>query len=103
MYAVIATGGKQYRVEPGEVLRIEKIQGDIGSSVDFDKVLMISDEGKVSVGQPVLEDAVVRGQIVEQGKAKKILVFKTKRRKRFRRKRGHRQPFTSVKIESIEA
>ncbi len=103
MYAVVSSGGKQYRVQQGEMLRIEKISGDIGSAVSFDQVLMYSDGENVKVGQPVLEDAMVTGHIVEQGKAKKILVFKYKRRKRYRRKQGHRQRFTAVKIDSIEA
>ena len=102
MYAVVSTGGKQYKVGEGEVLRVEKLAGDVGDPVSFDRVLLFSDGEKVSVGQPVLEDAAVKGHIVEQGKAKKILVFKYKRRKRYRRKQGHRQRFTAVKIDSIE-
>jgi large subunit ribosomal protein L21 len=103
MYAVVTTGGKQYRVEEGETLRVEKIAGDVGSSVTFDRVLMISDGETASIGQPVLDDASVEGHIVEQGKSKKIIVFKYKRRKRYRRKHGHRQQFTAVKIDSIKA
>jgi large subunit ribosomal protein L21 len=103
MYAVVATGGKQYKVREGETLRVEKIPGDVGSAVAFDKVLMYSDGETVSVGQPVLENVAVTGHIIEQGKAKKIIVFKYKRRKRYRRKQGHRQQFTAVKIESIKA
>ena len=103
MYAVVSSGGKQYKVEPGETLRIEKISGEVGSPISFDNVLMFADGEKVKVGQPVLENAMVSGHIVEQGKAKKILVFKYKRRKRYRRKQGHRQLFTMVKIDSIDA
>jgi len=103
MYAVVTAGGKQYRVEEGETLRVEKIAGDVGSSVTFDRVLMISDGETVSIGQPVLDDASVEGHIVEQGRSKKIIVFKFKRRKRFRRKHGHRQQYTAVKIDSIKA
>ena len=103
MYAVVSSGGKQYRVEPGETLRIEKISGEVGSPISFDNVLMYSDGEKVKVGQPILENAMVSGHIVEQGKAKKILVFKYKRRKRYRRKQGHRQPYTAIKIDQIEA
>jgi len=103
MYAVVAAGGKQYKVQEGEVLRVEKIPGDVGSAVAFDKVLMYSDGETVSIGQPVLENVAVTGHIVEQGKAKKIIVFKYKRRKRYRRKQGHRQQFTAVKIDSIKA
>ena len=103
MYAVVATGGKQYRVQEGDTLRIEKIPGEVGAEVAFDRVLMVSDGDDVKVGKPVLENAVVNGIIVEQGKGRKILVFKYKRRKRYRRKQGHRQLFTAVKIGTIEA
>jgi large subunit ribosomal protein L21 len=103
MYAVVATGGKQYKVQKGEVLRIEKLDGQAGTAVSFDKVLMISDGETIKVGAPVLESATVSGHIVEQGKAKKVLVFKYKRRKRYRRTQGHRQQFTAVQIDQIEA
>ncbi len=103
MYAVVNTGGKQYKVQAGDILRVEKIPGDIGSPVTFDKVLMVADGDKIDVGQPLLENTSVKGTIVEQGRAKKIIVFKYKRRKRFRRKQGHRQAFTAVKIDSIDA
>jgi len=103
MYAVVNSGGKQYRVQKGEILRVEKIPGEIGSSVTFDRVLMYSDGENVSIGQPVLDSVAVKGTIVEQGKSKKIIVFKYKRRKRYRRKQGHRQLFTAVQIDSIEA
>jgi large subunit ribosomal protein L21 len=102
MYAVVSSGGKQYKVQKGEILRVEKISGDIGASVSFDKVLMFSDGENVNIGQPVLENVSVNGHIVEQDKAKKIIVFKYKKRKRYRRKQGHRQPYTAVKIDSIE-
>jgi len=102
MYAVVNTGGKQYKVQQGEILRIEKIPGDVGSSVTFDRVLMFSDGENISIGQPVLADVAVEGHIVAQGKAKKILVFKYKKRKRYRRKQGHRQEFTAVLIDSIK-
>ncbi len=103
MYAVVNTGGKQYKVQQGEVLRVEKIPGDVGSPVTFDRVLMFSDGENVSIGQPVLENVAVEGHIVEQGKAKKIIVFKYKKRKRFRRKQGHRQEFTAVQYDNITA
>ena len=103
MYAVVNTGGKQYKVRQGEVLRVEKLSGEVGSPVTFDRVLMFSDGENVSIGQPVLDGVSVEGHIVEQGKAKKIIVFKYKRRKRFRRKKGHRQEFTAVQIDSINA
>jgi len=103
MYAVISSGGKQYKVEQGETVRVEKLSGEIGVPVSFDKVLMISDGEKVQIGTPVLDKVAVQGHIVEQGKAKKIIVFKYKRRKRYRRKQGHRQSFTAIQIDSIEA
>jgi large subunit ribosomal protein L21 len=103
MYAVVNTGGKQYKVQKGETLRIEKIPGEVGSSVTFDKVLMVADGENIRVGQPVLENVAIQAQIVEQDKAKKILIFKYKRRKRYRRKNGHRQPFTAIRIDGIEA
>ncbi len=102
MYAVVSSGGKQYRVEEGEIFRVEKIPGEVGSPVSFDKVLMFSDGENVEIGQPVLGDVAVRGCIVEQSKAKKVLVFKYKKRKRYRRKQGHRQQYTAVRIEAIE-
>ena len=103
MYAIVNTGGKQYKVEEGDVLRVEKLAGDVGSEVAFDKVLIVSDGENVKIGQPELDGATVHGQIVAQGKSKKILVFKYNRRKRYRRKQGHRQPFTAVRIDRIEA
>ena len=101
MYAVIATGGKQYKVSEGDILRIEKIGGNVGDPVELDKVLMVADGDEVTIGRPVVDDAKVNASIVEQGKAKKVLVFKYKRRKRFRKMQGHRQPFTAIRIEGI--
>ena len=104
MYAVIATGGKQYRVKKDEILRIEKIPGAVGDPVSFDKVLLFSDaDNNISIGRPLLEKVAVKGHIVEQDKSKKVIVFKFKRRKRYRRKQGHRQLFTAVKVDAIEA
>jgi large subunit ribosomal protein L21 len=103
MYAVVATGGKQYKVEEGDVLRVEKLAGEVGSEIAFDKVLIFSDGENVKIGQPDVDGVTVHGQIVAQGKSKKILVFKYKRRKRYRRKQGHRQAFTAVRIDRIEA
>ena len=103
MYAVVNSGGKQYKVQKGEILKVEKISGDVGNPVTFDRVLMFSDGKNVSIGQPLLDGVSVEGHIVEQGKARKIIVFKYKRRKRFRRKNGHRQEFTAVQIDSINA
>ena len=102
MYAVVKTGGKQYRVETGQTIRVEKIDGDVGTAVTLDNVLMYSDGENVNVGQPNLDNVIVSGHIVEQDKARKILVFKYKKRKRYRRKQGHRQPFTAIKIDSIQ-
>jgi len=102
MYAIVDSGGKQYKAQEGEILRVEKLAGEVGDSVSFDKILMFSDGDDINIGTPLLEDVAVSGHIVEQGKAKKIIVFKYKRRKRYRRKRGHRQQFTAVKINSIK-
>jgi large subunit ribosomal protein L21 len=101
MYAVVASGGKQYKVQEGEILEIEKIDGEVGAEVSFDNVLMFSDGEDTKIGQPNLDGVTVKGHIVAQAKRKKIIVFKYKRRKRFRRKQGHRQQFTAVKIDSI--
>ncbi len=101
MYAVIATGGKQYKVSEGDILRVEKIAGDVGQSVSLDKVLMLANGEDIQIGKPVIENAAVNASIVEQGKNKKVLVFKYKRRKRYRRTQGHRQMFTAIKIENI--
>jgi len=102
MYAVISTGGKQYKVSEGETVRVEKIPGEIGTPVSLDRVLMFSNGKTVKVGQPTLSDVSVTGRIVEQGKAKKVIVFKYKRRKRYRRKIGHRQQYTALKIDTIK-
>lgn len=102
MYAVVASGGKQYKVREGEILKIEKIPGEIGDPISFDNVLLFSDGDSLQIGQPQLESAEVSGHVVEQGKAPKIIVFKFKRRKGYRRKQGHRQRFTAVKIDRIK-
>jgi large subunit ribosomal protein L21 len=102
MYAIVQTGGKQYRVGPGDVLRVEKLPGEVGETVSLDSVLLVSAGEDFQVGQPFLAGAQVTGQILRQGKAKKILVFKKKRRKNFRRLRGHRQPFTALQIKEIQ-
>ena len=103
MYAVVATGGKQYKVAEGDILRVEKLSGEVGSEIAFDKILIFSDGENVKIGRPDVEGVTVHGQIVAQGKSKKIIVFKYKRRKRYRRKQGHRQTFTAVRIDRIEA
>jgi large subunit ribosomal protein L21 len=102
MYAVIQTGGKQYRVMPGQDIQIEKLPGEVGDAVTFDQVLLTSDGEEVRVGQPLVESSKVLGRILRQAKAKKVMVIKFKRRKDYRRKRGHRQPLTLVRIETIE-
>jgi len=104
MLAVIKTGGKQYLVKPGDIIDIEKIAGEEGSEVEFSDVLMVSDgEGDVKVGTPVVKSAQVKGTILGEKKGIKITVFKFKRRKGYRKKMGHRQKFTSVKINSIDS
>jgi large subunit ribosomal protein L21 len=102
-YAVIRTGGKQYRVAPGDVIRVEKLAGDPGAEVEFTEVLMTEDGGSVRVGTPLLSGVRVTGQVLQQGKAKKVLVFKKKRRKNYRRHQGHRQQFTAVRVTQIES
>jgi large subunit ribosomal protein L21 len=103
MFAVVAAGGKQYKVAEGDVLRIEKVDGSVGDTVSFDKVLLVADGEALTIGQPVVENASVNARILEQDRAKKIIVFKYKRRKRYRRTQGHRQFYTAVKIENISA
>ena len=103
MYAVVRTGGKQYRVSEGELLRIEKLKGEVGDRVDLNEVLMVSDQEKVRIGTPLVTKASVIGEIVHQGKGKKIIVFKQKRRKNYRRKTGHRQQYTEIRIKEIKA
>ncbi|MGM0419554.1 MAG: 50S ribosomal protein L21 [Bacillota bacterium] len=101
MYAIIKTGGKQYRVNEGDILKIEKLDTPEGEEINFDRVLAVSDEEGLKVGQPFLDGASVKGTILEHGKNKKVKVFKYKPKRRYRKKTGHRQPFTRVKIDSI--
>ena len=103
MYAVITSGGKQYRVSEGETLRVEKLAGPAGTKVTFGPLLFADDGGGVEVGKPTVSGVTVEAEIVEQGLGKKIVIFKYKRRKSYRRKTGHRQPFTSLKITAIRA
>ncbi len=103
MYAIIRTGGKQYQVAAGDTVRVEKLEGEVGDTVELTDVLMIVNGGDVKVGQPVVDGAKVVAKIVEQGKAKKVIVFKKKRRKGYRVTRGHRQHFTALTIEEITA
>jgi large subunit ribosomal protein L21 len=103
MYAIIETGGKQYKVQEGDVIFIEKLTAEAGSAVTFDKVLAVSKEGSVSFGSPVVADATVSGKVLNHGKDKKVIIFKYKPKKGYRRKQGHRQPYTKVTIEKINA
>ena len=102
MYAIIKTGGKQYRVQEGETIFVEKLEAEVDSAVVFDVVLAVGGEGDLKVGTPVVSGAKVTGKVVAQGKEKKILVFKYKAKSNYRRRQGHRQPFTKVVIEKIE-
>jgi len=101
MYAVIRTGGKQYRVAEGDVVEVEKLAGEAGAAVTFDEVLLLGDEGTTELGRPLVAGAAVTGQILAQFKARKVLVFKIKRRKNYRRKKGHRQEMTRVRVTGI--
>jgi large subunit ribosomal protein L21 len=101
-YAVVRTGGKQYRVSPGDLIRVEAIPGEPGSTVELPEVLLASASGGLRIGTPLLDGVKVTAKVVEQGKAKKILVFKMKRRKNERRKRGHRQRVTTLRVLDIE-
>ena len=102
MFAVIKTGGKQYTVNPGDVIDVELLAGEPGDEIEFNEVLMVSkDKGKVDLGTPTVEKAVVKGKIVQEKKGKKIIVFKFKRRKDYRNKNGHRQRYTTVEITDI--
>ncbi len=101
MYAVIETGGKQYRVQEGDLVTVEKLGIEAGQEVEFDKVLVLSDDEGIKVGAPYVEGAKVFGEVVENGKAKKVVIFKYKSKKDYRKKQGHRQPFTTVEIKSL--
>lgn len=101
MYAVVKTGGKQYRVSEGDLVKVEKIDGETGNTIELNEVLMVADGENVEVGTPVLPSACVVGEIVKHGKAKKIIVFKSKRRKGYRKKQGHRQIYTNLRIKEI--
>jgi len=101
MYAVIKTGGKQYRVQEGDVITVEKLNAEAGEVVKFEEVLLLNDGKEVKVGTPVVEGAAVTGTVVENGKGQKVIIFKYKAKKDYRKKQGHRQPYTKVRIESL--
>ena len=103
MYAIIKTGGKQYKVAEGDVIMVEKLEANEGDEVVFDQVLTVVNDGDVKVGKPVVEGAKVTAKVTAQGKDKKILVFKYKAKSNYRKRQGHRQPYTKVAIEKIEA
>jgi large subunit ribosomal protein L21 len=103
MYAVIATGGKQYKIAKDEILDIERIEGEVGTKLTFDQVLLVGEGEKIECGTPLLKSAKVDAEIVDQFRGKKLTVFKMKRRKGYRRKQGHRQELTKIKISSISA
>ena len=103
MYAVIKTGGKQYRVIQGETLKIETVAGDVGSAIVLDKVLMVGDGDKLSVGKPLLTGATVKATIVSNGRHDKVKIFKMRRRKHYQKHQGHRQNYTEIRIDGISA
>ena len=103
MYAIIRTGGKQYRVKPGDVVRVERLEGEVGAKVSLGEVLFVAGEGEPRVGQPLLDGVSVLGTVLEQDRNSKIRVFKYKKRKHYRRTRGHRQSFTAVRIDAVQA
>ena len=103
MYAVIKTGGKQYRVIQGETLKIETVAGDVGSAIVLDKVLMVGDGDKLSVGKPLLDGATVNATIVSNGRHDKVTIFKMRRRKHYQKHQGHRQNYTEIRIDGISA
>ena len=103
MYAIIATGGKQYKVAEGDVIRVEKLGVDAGESVTFDQVLVVSNDAELKIGTPVVDGASVTATVVKEGKAKKVIVYKYKPKSGYHKKNGHRQLFTEVKIEKINA
>ena len=101
MYAVIRSGGKQYRVTPGQTVRLERLAGEVGSKVQLNEVLLVDNDGSLSIGAPLVANARIEATVVENDRAKKIIVFKKKRKKQYRRTQGHRQDYTAVRIDSI--
>lgn len=103
MFAVIKAGGRQYKVEPGDLVKIDKFEADVGDEVTWQEVLLVGEDDNVVVGSPLVKNAKVIGEVESQGRGRKIIVFKQKRRKGFRKKQGHRQYFTAVRIKEIVA
>jgi large subunit ribosomal protein L21 len=101
MYAIVETGGKQYRVQRGQIIDVERLPAEVGEEVELGQVLLVADDGEVKVGQPTVEGAKVHATVLRHDKARKIIVFKYKPKKRYRRKAGHRQHFTRLRIEEI--
>lgn len=101
MYAVVKTGGKEYQISKGDIIRVEKLEGKVGDQVTLKDVLMVSQEGQVHIGSPQFKNSVVIGEIVQQIKGKKVLTYKMKKRKNYRRFKGHRQPYTYLKVNDI--
>ncbi|HNT34626.1 MAG TPA: 50S ribosomal protein L21 [bacterium] len=103
MYAIIETGGKQYRVSVGDLIDVEKLANEPGDSIEFGRVLLVNKGEQPEMGTPCIEGAKVIGRLISQGKARKVIIYRYKRRKNYRRKKGHRQPFSRVRIEQIVA
>lgn len=101
MYAIVETGGKQYRAEQGGILQVERLEGEVGTAVTLDKVLLVGGDAGTKIGKPMVSNATVTGEIVQQGRSRTVIVFKKKRRKNYRRTKGHRQSFTKLKITAI--
>jgi large subunit ribosomal protein L21 len=101
MYALIRSGGKQYRVTPGETIRLEKLAGEVGAKIELGNVLLVENDGNIQVGNPLIANAKIQATVVEHDREKKILVFKKKRKKQYRRTQGHRQDYTAVRIDNI--
>lgn len=101
MYAVIETGGKQYRVSSGEKLKVEQLAADIGSQITIDKVLMVADGDKISIGKPLVNGAKVQATVINHGRGEKVKIFKLRRRKHFKKQQGHRQNFTEIQVDQI--
>jgi len=101
MYAIFRSGGRQYEAHPGQVVKVEKIPGEVGENVTLDEVLLFSDGEKLQVGRPLIEGVAVSATIIEQGRLPKIVIFKHKRRKDYRKRQGHRQAYTAMRVENI--